>query len=133
MTAQELLWELPSRMDIYWHILMALVALPTGFVLFWFLIFRQPFSALLIARTGWLGAIVCVVFTPFNSGWIPWVVFFMVFSGAWWAVLLATGWCERENKQDSMGRVVWRWTTRALNRLLGPYKQYSPDDTWRKM
>lgn len=132
MTAQELLWWLPSQMGNGWNWAVAAFAGPAVILMTLWMIVGHRWDALLFSRLLMLGSFVCFALTPLNSGWLPWGALLASIGGLLTSVLIATNWCGREDKALKMHTALGRWMLARLSAavawICGPYKPGHPTD-----
>lgn len=132
MSAQDLLWWLPSHMGDNWNWLVAAFAAPAVILMTLWMIVGHKWDALLLSRLLMLGAFVCFALAPLNSGWLPWGALLASMGGLLTSVLIATNWCGREDKELKMHTALGRWALARLEGavvwLCGPKRQGHPED-----
>lgn len=116
MSWQELLWSLPTELGWRWYAIWGAVALVAAVIMFFTMIMHQEFSALLVARVLLGVGLLLIPLCTLQPGYQPWVPVFYSTGGLLTAVLIATRWCEREDKGRTVGRALWRW---AVGRVAG--------------
>lgn len=105
--AQDALWAIPTSMGPAWWMISSIFAGIGALTMFLYMIMNQPFSGLLVSRIILMGAMVCFALVPLNSGWLPWGVMLASVGGAYASFLIATNWCERQNKwRDLWGAIA---------------------------
>jgi hypothetical protein len=112
MTWQDVLTALPGHMGLGWQLLWGIMALAAAAIMFVKMIVNEPFSALLIARVLLGIGLVLIPLQMLQPGWQPWVDAFVASGGFLSAVLIATGWCQREDHSLTMTRAIARWVAR---------------------
>ena len=109
MSPQDALWTIPNGFGATWWIVCSALAAPAALIMFVTMVMRHPFSALLVARVLIVGSLVCFAAIPLNSGWLPWGVLLASAGGLMAAILIATGWCEREDQSLTIAAALGRW------------------------
>jgi len=121
--SQDALWALPNALGAWWWGIAAFFATMGALTMFLYMFMNQPFSGLLMSRIILMAAMVCFALTPLNSGWLPWGVMLASIGGFYASFLIATDWCNRQNKwHDLWAALTWRKQGRDGNRqgrLLG--------------
>ena len=130
MTAQDLLWMIPSACGGWWNVLVSALAAPACVITFLWMVHGQRWSSLLFARLLMLGGFVCFALIPLNSGWLPWGALLTSAGGLLTSVLIATDWCNRPDKTVKMHTALGRWLFKVFDALVafitGPKCPYDP-------
>jgi hypothetical protein len=106
---EELLTFLPNLLGGWWQATMSVLALLGAGILFFKMIVDEPFSALLVTRVGFGVSLLLTALKPLQPGWGPWAEVLFVLSSLGSSLLIATGWCHREDQSVSMGKAIARW------------------------
>jgi len=124
MSWQELLWAIPSGMGWRWYALWGAVAFVAASIMFFTMILRHEFSALLVSRVVLGLGLVLIPLCTIQSGWQPYVPAFYAVGGLLSALLIATGWCNRTDRSLTVTAALWRWArgriAAAVAWLAGP-------------
>lgn len=112
MTWQEVLTALPTQMGWTWFVLWGALALVAAAIMFTKMIVNEPFSALLVSRALLGIGLVMIPLSALQPGWQPWINAFYAVGGFLSSVLIATGWCNREDHSLTMTRAFARWIGR---------------------
>lgn len=96
--AQALLWKLPDVMGRGWWLMCSGIATAACLTMFLYMVMNQAFSGLLVSRVLLTGGMLCFALVPLNSGWLPWGVLITSVGCLYAAFLIATNWCERQDK-----------------------------------
>lgn len=115
MDAQTALWALPSKLDGIWWLVCAAFALPAATLIVVKMIINEPINLLTTSRVIIAGSLFFFGMTPLNSGFLPWGALLACIGGFLTSVLIATGWCNRPNRNDTVPRALWRWAVGKLH------------------
>ena len=119
MSAQSALWSIPEALGWWWYASLSVMAAAAAIIMILKMVLHHPFDALLVARSIIVGGLVCFAYRPFNSGLSELGIGFFVTGSLFTACLVASGWCQREDKTTSLVPFLWR---RALALFHGPRK-----------
>lgn len=106
MNPQELLWKLPNIMGHGWWYMCSAIATAAVLTIFLYMIMNEKFSGLLMARTLLAAGMLCFALVPLNSGWIPWGVLLASIGSLYSAFLIATDWCHRHDKWETVRAIL---------------------------
>jgi hypothetical protein len=108
--AQSFLWYVPNLLGHGWWYICSAMGLVGSLTWFLYLIMNEKFSALLLSRMLIGMGMFMIGLIPLNWGWVPWGVLFITAGCFYAAVLVATGWCHRQDKWATLATTFTpRW------------------------
>lgn len=126
MSPQEVLWAIPNSFNGWWPWIVAAFSGPAAIIMLVKMILRHPFDALLVGRCIIAGGLVCFTYRPFNSGLTEIGIAHLVVGSLLSSILLASGWCNREDKTVMLVPFLFHWVVRQI---CGPRKYiFRPED-----
>jgi hypothetical protein len=119
MSWQDVLWLIPGHMGWGWKLVWGVLALIAAGIMFVKMIVNEPFSALLVARVLLGIGLLLIPLQILQPGWQPWTNAFYATGGFLSSVLIATGWCNREDQSLTMSRAIGRWIIGRIDAVYG--------------
>lgn len=107
---QDLLAIPPDQLGWGWSAVWGVMGLVASMVMFLTMILHHPFSALLVSRVILGLGLLLLGLKMLQPGWGPYVDACYAVGGLLSSLLIATGWCNREDQSVPMWRAVLRWT-----------------------
>lgn len=106
---QEVLWTIPTSLGWVWYAIWGVMAGTAALIMFFTMILNHAFNALLVARSLLGIGLMLIPLCVFQSGWQAWIPAFYATGGLMSAILIATNWCNREDRSRNVGRALWAW------------------------
>jgi len=116
---QELLFAVPSQLGWVWNLILSVGSFSAAAVMFFTMILHHDLDALWGSRVTLGMALLTRAFVTLQPGLAPWSDALFVIGALWSTLLIATGWCHREDKSVPMWRAILRWVWSVMGHLAG--------------